>query len=106
VSLPDAGAQRAETIRLRLKSASGRRVIAREDRGRRAVRYALGPDATSAPERGQARDQLLSWITDIERQRGVTVKDLHWDGDTSYWLELEGDRVPYPSPIAPLEFKE
>jgi superfamily II DNA or RNA helicase len=106
VALPAAAAPSAQVIRLRLKSASGRRVIAREEPGGRVVKYALGPVDATEPERGAARDELLRWIADIERQRGMMVRDLFWDGQASYWLESAGERIPHEGPLAPLEFKE
>lgn len=92
-------------IRLKLRTTAGKRVIARDDaRSKGAVRFALGPGKTTTLEAGHARDQLLQWIRQEEARLGRQVRDLYWDGGTNYWLEVQGERVPYPEPLAPLEF--
>ncbi len=105
VDLPEEP-QTEKAIRLRVRTSSGRRVIALEDDRRKGViRFALGPDASRTPDGGQARDKLLTWIRSVEAERGE-VKDVFWDGETRYWLELAGERIPYEGALAPLEFKE
>lgn len=92
-------------IRLRLRTSSGKRVIAlEEDPKRGIVRFALGPDASRKPEGGQARDRLLEWTRSVEAERGGAVKEIFWDNETRYWLEIGGERIPYADPLAPLEF--
>jgi len=93
-------------VRLRLRTSSGKRVIALEEEPNKGVvRFALGPDASRTPEGGQARDRLLEWTRSVEAERGVTVKEIFWDNATRYWLEIGGERIPYHGPLAPLEFK-
>jgi superfamily II DNA or RNA helicase len=105
VELPDEAARSADTL-LRIKSNAGRRVIALEDEQQRGtVHYALGPGQSATPEGGQTRDQLLEWIRRVETERGVVVREIHWDNDRSYWLEINGERIAYGSDLAPLEFK-
>lgn len=95
---PPAEVDTTQVIRLRLKSSSGRRVIAlEEDRRRGIVRFAQGPTDVIA--------QLLDWVRNIERDKGVQAMGIYWDRDTAYWLELEGERIPYDGPLAPLEFE-
>lgn len=92
-------------IRLRLRSFSGRRVIAREE-GRRTgtIAFALGPDASHTPEAGAARDRLLEWVREVESRMKCQIYDLYWDGSNSYWLEVKGLRIQYEGQLAPLEF--
>jgi hypothetical protein len=89
-------------IELKLVRASGRREIALEEPG--AMRFARGPDRATDGAAGRARDELLRWVTENERDRGRSIRSLYWDGGSTYWLEVEGDRRPYPGPLAPLEF--
>lgn len=92
--------------RLKLKSSSGKRVIALEDEAdRKVVHFALGPDSSTTREGGEARDRLLEWVQSVEADRGVTVRDIFWDTGTRYWLEVKGERVNYQGTIAPVEFK-
>lgn len=101
--LPDPDASTA--IRLKLKTTAGRRVIAcDEERNKGVVRFALGPDKTHMPEAGQARDRLLDWIRHEEARLGRRIRDLYWDGGENYWLEVQGERIPHPGPLPPLEF--
>lgn len=95
----------ASVKRLRIRSSSGRRVIALEDGRDGAIHFALGPDAGSTPEGGQIRDHLLAWTKRIEAERGTPVREIFWDGESSYWLELSGEKVRYDGPYTPLEFK-
>jgi superfamily II DNA or RNA helicase len=105
VELPEES-QTEKAIRLRVRTLSGRRVIALEDeRHKGVVRFALGPDASRTPEGGQARDKLLAWIRGVEAERGE-VKEVFWDGEARYWLELAGERISHEGALAPLEFKE
>ena len=103
---PTAEANAATVIRLKLKRASGRRVIARDDARRSGVvPFALGPSRSRAPEAGEARDQLLAWIRREEGRLGRTLQHLYWDGGSEYWLEVSGERLPFGTPLAPLEFE-
>jgi superfamily II DNA or RNA helicase len=104
INLPDESCLNAVTI-LRLKNSSGKRVIALEQESKKGVHFALGPDASSTPERGQARDVLLEWVRTLESERGVAIREIFWDNETQYWVETSGERIPYGGPLAPLEFK-
>ena len=46
--------------RLRIRSASGKRVIALEEDRKKGILFALGPNASRTPEGGEARDLLLA----------------------------------------------
>lgn len=102
LDLPDETGE-GEVTRLRVKSSSGRRVIALE-RDPRRVQFALGPEASRTEEGGQARDRLLQWIQSVGASQGVQVMEIFWDNQTSYWLEIGGERIAYDGPLAPLEF--
>ena len=105
VELPDEP-EAGKVIRLRIRTTSGRRVIALEDERRRGViRFALGPEASRTAGAGQARDRLLEWIRRMEADRGE-VRELYWNGDAGYWLEIAGERIEHPGLLAPLEFNE
>lgn len=103
IKLPDEPA--APKVQLRLKSRSGRRQIALEDKPGGNIRFALGPEVSQERERGEARDRLLAWVQSVEAKRGIRVHSIYWDGQTNYWLETQGERVSFPGPLAPLEFK-
>jgi superfamily II DNA or RNA helicase len=95
-----------QVTRLKLRRLSGKRVIALEEgRKKDQTLFALGPGSSSTPEAGEARDRLLNWIRAVEAERGVEAKELFWDNQTSYWLEIEGERIPHNGSVAPLEFK-
>lgn len=104
VELPDESGA-GEVFRLRVRTVSARRVIALKEERRKGVRFALGPDASRTPEAGLARDKLLQWTRTIEAEKGLEVKEIFWDGKSSYWLEIQGERIPHDSPLAPLEFE-
>ena len=104
IDLPEASSVVTST-KLRIKTSAGRRVIALEDsRGEGIVRFALGPGASRTSEGGQARTQLLEWTRQIEVERGIEVKEVFWDNESGYWLEIGGEQIPYEGQIAPLEF--
>ena len=104
IDLPDEAGS-GIVIRLRLRTSSGKRVIAlEEERNRGVIRFALGPEASRTSEGGQARDRLLEWTRSVEAERGIAVKEIFWDGETRYWLEIGGERIPCPGTLAPLEF--
>jgi superfamily II DNA or RNA helicase len=94
-------------VHLRLKTSSGKRMIAVKDEGKNRGNssFALGPEASRTPEGGQARDQLLEWTRSVKAERGVEVKDIFWDGGTCYWLEIGNEHIPYDGNLAPLEFE-
>lgn len=102
LGLPDSGDSPPAT-KFGIDSVSGRRVIS-EGIGHGSVRFALGPGQAASAEAGAARDALLEWIRGLERERGVKIKELFWDGAT-YWVEIKGERVFRPGVLAALEFK-
>lgn len=105
IDLPEEHGASTATI-LRIRTSSGRRVIAlEEDPKKGIVRFALGPDASQTPEGGRARDRLLEWARSQEVERGVAVKEIFWDNGAQYWIEISGERIPFDGPLAPLEFK-
>jgi hypothetical protein len=90
----------------KLISRAGRKQITREsDASARVQPYALGPDKASNAEAGAARDTLLAWIAAREKAEGPSITKLYWDGAHTYWIE-SGGRTEYPTPLAPLEFRE
>jgi hypothetical protein len=104
IKLPDETSANT-IIRLRIRTSSGRRVIAmEEERKKGIVRYALGPNTKGTPEGGQARDRLLEWTREVEKDQGVSVIEIFWDNGSRYWLEIGGERIPYDGPLPPLEF--
>ena len=94
-----------DTLRFRLKTASGRRVIARADERGRGIRFALGPGRSQTVAGGEARDRILEWVKKIENEGGIAVREVCWDGTQGYWVEVEGQRIPYDGDLAPLEFE-
>jgi hypothetical protein len=48
----------------------------------------------------------LTWVAENEASRGLTVREVMWDGSDRYWLEISGERLEFPGPGAKLEFKE
>ncbi|MBU4372689.1 MAG: DEAD/DEAH box helicase [Proteobacteria bacterium] len=105
IKLPENHGAEAVTV-LRLRTVSGRREIALEvERGRGAVKFALKPGTSLTPEGGDARDQLLEWVRSVESKQGVQVKEIFWDRQSNYWLEIGGEKISHDGPIPPLEFK-
>lgn len=102
IGLPEPAAGVDSTVRLMVKSASGRRVIACK-RGRNEV-FARPPEKSQSQEAGKTQADLLKWIHAIEGERQQTVRELCWDGAATYWIELRGERVSFDGPSAPLEF--
>jgi superfamily II DNA or RNA helicase len=93
------------TVKLRVLSSSGRRVIGLES-GKRQVSFALGDENGGSADAGRARDDLLAWIARLEGERGVMVRDLFWDGRVDYWVEVNGERLVHAGGLAPLEFRD
>lgn len=91
-------------IVLKVKSSRGMPRLALSVRG--GEQYALGSEKAKDIERGRAAEALLDWIHMMEEQLHRRVKFLHWNGKTSYWIEVENERHEAPKGIAPLEFAE
>jgi hypothetical protein len=102
--LPDSPAKGSVT-QLRLRTSSGRRVIALEGDRRKGIRFALGPGASRTEEGGRARERLLEWVRAVEAERAVEIKEIFWDNVNTYWLEIAGKRISYDGTLAPLEFE-
>lgn len=104
LALPDATAG-AEVRRLRVRTSSGRRELALEEsRHAGHVRFALSASRGGSRAASDARDSLLAWIASLESGRSIVVRELCWDGGETYWVELSGERVEHPRPLAALEF--
>lgn len=91
-------------VRLRVRSSSGKRVIALEE-GKTKLSFALGPEMGGSEDAGKARDYLLAWIAEVEAERGIRVTSLSWDGARGYWIEFGGERIEPEGPLSPLEFR-
>ncbi|MFH0824986.1 MAG: DEAD/DEAH box helicase family protein, partial [Pseudomonadota bacterium] len=105
INLPENHGTTAVTV-LRLMTISGRREIALEDeRGRGAVKFALKPGTSLTPEGGDARDRLLEWVRSVQLKQGIRIREIFWDRQSNYWLEIEGKKIAHDGPIPPLEFK-
>lgn len=102
IGLPEPAAEVETTVRLMVKSVSGRRVIACK-RGRNEV-FARPPEKAQSQAAGKTQSDLLKWIHTLEAEKQQTVRELCWDGASNYWVELGGDRVSFDGPSAPLEF--
>jgi len=90
----------------RLISQSGKRQIIREADARAKTQpYARTTESATAPESGAARDALIAWISELERDGTGRVTDLYWDGQQTYWIEAEGKRIDHRAPLAALEFR-
>ncbi|MBM3464272.1 MAG: DEAD/DEAH box helicase [Alphaproteobacteria bacterium] len=85
-----------------IRSVSGRRVIS-ESTGHGSASFALGPGQARSLEAGAARDELLDWIKSLERERGVKINKLFWNG-TTYWVEIKGEQAHPPGLLPALEF--
>ena len=105
VKLPENSGGTAPTV-LRLRTVSGRHEIALEDEhARGAVKFALKPGTSLTSEGGLARDRLLEWVRRIELEQNIQIKEIFWDKNTKYWVEIGGRKISYDGPISPLEFK-
>lgn len=102
LAVPEA-ADSVDVVRFKLTQSSGTRKIARQE-PRGGARYALDAKRASNPDSGRACEQLLAWVRAAEVERGVRANALYWDGQTRYWIEVQGQRIEYPSDLPPLEF--
>jgi hypothetical protein len=105
INVPDEEQEPRRTV-LRIQSVSGRRVIARWDEATRSARLAKGPGESESPDAGDAHAELLNWIRKVESEKNRKVREVYWDDNMNYWLEIEGERISYGYPISPLEFPE
>lgn len=91
--------------RYRLRQSGGKRRIAHPGPAG-SERFARGPEDAVDRRAGEARDQLLAWIADVEQARGARAKTLHFDGHSHYWVELQGEKVSFARELPALEFPE
>ncbi|HAM22361.1 MAG TPA: hypothetical protein DCQ04_08810 [Actinobacteria bacterium] len=103
IALPEPAVESDTTVRLMVKSVSGRRVIACK-RGRNEV-FARSPEKAQSPESGKIQVDLLKWIHDLEGEKQQAIRELCWDGRNGYWIELGGERLSFDGASAPLEFR-
>ena len=96
--------QAGEVEKLIIKSVSGRRVISRKNG--RGEEYARGPDKAKIKDAGLMKTLLLEWIQEQEQKCSMTMRDLYWNGDKSYWLEVNGERIDYGEAPSALEFPD
>ncbi len=104
--LPDTNADNKNKIRLKIMTASGKRRIALEGERKGIIRFALGSDRSTSPEAGETRDQLLEWIQENEAHIGQAIHYLYWDGGKEYWLEVQGEKIPFHKHLSSLEFSQ
>ena len=90
--------------KLTVKSASGRRVISKKI-GRNEV-YARSPEKASSNEAGQTQKLLLQWIQTKEEELSIAIRELYWNCDKAFWLEINGERIEFDGAQAPLEFPQ
>lgn len=102
VDLPVASTESDATVRLLVKSVSGRRVIACK-RGRNEV-FARPPEKAQSTEAGKTQEDILKWIRNLEEVKQQTVHELCWDGATDYWVEIGGERLSFVGTSVALEF--
>ena len=90
----------------RVISQSGKRQIIREaDARSKDQPYAKTAEKAENRKAGEARDELIAWITDLEGKGTARVTELYFDGSGSYWIEAEGKRVEFPGQLVALEFR-
>jgi hypothetical protein len=109
LGLADANAVVSESkpTSLRLMNAGGRRHLALEgERGSKVVKFALSAEHGATDSADQTRRALMDWIATEEQSRGVQIRELLWDGETRYWIEIGGERVAFPGHASALEFKK
>jgi len=98
-----------ETAKVGFKviSANGRKQLIREsDANAPEKPYARGADKARNAESGAARDTLVAWIVQLEREGHQRPTAVYWDRAGTYWIETEGQRIEHPTQLAPLEFNE
>ncbi len=92
VDLPEEN-QASSTIKLLLKQRNGRPVIIKLS-GRNEI-YAIENETSRS---------LLIWIESIKNERGIDIRELYWNGDSHYWIELGSKRISFSENIGRLEF--
>lgn len=101
--LPAAGDKR---VCFRIISQSGKRQIIREaDTRSKSQPFARAADKANERKAGEARDAILTWISDLEGKGTARVTELYFDGSGTYWIEAEGKRIELPGQHAALEFR-
>ncbi|MGE4067444.1 MAG: DEAD/DEAH box helicase [Vicinamibacterales bacterium] len=93
-------------LRIRIRMASGRRELALEAKGTRArqIRFALSEHQGASEPASQTRRELLAWVSRVEAEQALPVREVHWDGARRYWLEIQGKQIEFEGEAAPLEF--
>ena len=92
--------------RLRLMSSGGRRHLALEvARGSKEMKYALSLEHGASEQADHTRRALLDWVVALEQERGMQIREILWDRETEYWIEIAGERVQFSGQATPLEFK-
>ncbi len=92
---------------LKIRQSRGQRHLAIGDgKGGQSVRFALSSENGASEAGDRVRRAILAWIAETEASRGLTVREVMWDGSDRYWLEISGERLEFPGPGAKLEFKE
>ncbi len=90
--------------KLTLKSASGRRVISKK-KGRNEI-YARGPEKASSEDAGLTQKMLLQWVQQKEEEMSTSIRELYWDCDKAFWIEVNGEKIEFHEALAPLEFPQ
>jgi superfamily II DNA or RNA helicase len=93
LELPQAEEQPVSRVELLLRSRARRRMIARARPD--------GEDFAKGPQ--EMVTALLEWTQRLADEHGASIKKLYWDGDSEYWVEISGKRVPFDGPAVPLE---
>ena len=96
--------QEGEVEKLTLKSASGRRVISKK-KGRNEI-YARGPEKASSEDAGLTQKMLLQWVQQKEEEMSTSIRELYWDCDKAFWIEVNGEKIEFHEALAPLEFPQ
>jgi superfamily II DNA or RNA helicase len=96
-----------DAIRLKIRQARGQRHITREpEKGSKEARFALDCAHGASTFADKTRQRLLEWVTTLESSHGTQVREICWDGETNYWVEVGGARIAFPDGAAKLEFRE
>ncbi len=96
--------EESDVEKLTVKRTSGRRVISRK-KGRNEV-YARGPEKASSNNAGLTQKMLLEWVQKQEEKRSTPIRDLYWNFDKSFWIEVNGERIKFEEALSPLEFPQ